>query len=610
MDQAMLPPDTLKQLLHMQQNQFKTPVDPILTNSDHALFGFKSIHDWFGPQFLSLISQFIVNAAQIAEQRGYEVTTEEIRADLFQNIFRAHQQLYRNEELSAEDADRYYQMKMRSLGMDETMLISGWRKVMLFRRLFTDGSGSVLVDPLVYRHFDQFAKESAEVVLYQLPSSLQFADFRSMIQFQLYLESIAADPSRLRTDLKMPTQIASFEQIEKRAPEIVERKIEVEYRSISKDDLSRAISVKETWEWEAADPHWDQLKKQFSELASAKSDSKQGRLEILNGLEAEVRERLDQFARTKMLEEQPEKIASALDTAPVQTETVSLRARGGSLPFPGLTASAELIALLDRAAIKGETPNEANERLNLYSADGKNLYHIEILSRDPTKKVLTYIEASLDGTLERMFDKKLEDAYPDLRKKDFHAFQSPRGGWKPFKEVKDAIAKLYFSDLLNAIEEHYKAHYTVLPGQEGKLPLSFYSNARMLGWMDAARKGLLTHPENSAWVRGPEMTSDLQSQWMLEKTEKKVERSSKVAFAKDEMFRLAPQEWSAVKVGERGAVSFFYVKEKAKNGALPLESVDVGHQILSFDAKRDMMGQLLQKIREKGAISFSSAKEE
>ncbi|MBS0603848.1 MAG: hypothetical protein JSS60_02290 [Verrucomicrobia bacterium] len=609
-DQAMLPPDTLKQILVMQQNQQGVSPDPVLANSDLTLFGFKSMEDWFGPRFISLISQFIVNAAQIAEEKGYEVKTEEVRADLFQNIYQGYQQISRNTHLSPDEADHYYQVKMRALGLDETMLVGAWRKVMLFRRLFEDGSGSVLVDPLAFQQFERFAKENVRVALYQLPSAFQLADFRSMMKFQVYLESIAADTARVKSDLRMPKQVASLEQIEKRSPELIERGLEVEWASISKEDLCRGISVKDTWDWETADAHWDLLKKNFPELAQGKSDSRQLRLALLNTLDEKLRVKVDQFARAKMVDEQPAKIRTALENVSPKTSTLGLRMKGTSFPFPGVTDSPELFALLENAALKGEAPNTASERLNYYSVDGVNFFRIQVLRRDDAKKVLTFDAASKDGTLDKILDKRLEEAYPDVRRRDVQYFQQSNGQWKPYKEVRDQIGKYLFADLLKSIEDNYRAHFGFLPGKEGEMPLGFYSNARMLTYMREAQNSLKANPADSAWINSEASAQGLASQWLLEKADQTLERCTEVSFSKDEMFTLGSQQWSSVKIGERGALAFYFVQERGTAAKPPVESVAYGHQVLSFDARRDMMLQILQKIQNKNAIDFSFASHE
>ncbi|MBI2812249.1 MAG: hypothetical protein HYX67_15665 [Candidatus Melainabacteria bacterium] len=529
LNQASLPSDTVKQILLMQQNQQGVQPDPILANTDLSLYGFKTVEDWFGPQFISLVGQFISNAAQIAEDRGYAVKTAEVRSDLFQNIYKGYQQISRNGQLKPEEAEQYFQMKMHALGMDENMLLGAWKKVMLFRRLFEDGSGSILVDPLAYKHFSQFAGENAQVSLYQLPSALQFGDFRSMLKFQLYLESVASDPSQVRADLNLPQQLASLEPSAQRAPEFV-------------------------------------------------------------------------------VTEQPEKVRQALQAATAKTSTVGLRMKGGNLPFAGSVDSGELNLLLEGAALKGQPANAASDRLSFYSPDAEHYYQVHVLERDAAKKVLTFEEASKDGTLDKLLDKRLEEAYPEVRKKDTRNFQVSNGGFKPYKEVKDQIGKLLYSDLLKAIEDNYQAEYGMLPGNAGDLPLAFYSNARLLPYMKAAQKHLKAHPEDASLIKNAEAKSSLATQWLLEKTDQVLERSSEVLFSKEEMFTLSANQWSSVKAGERGAIAFYFVREKGKNNQQLMESIEQGHQILAYDAKRDMVIQILQKIQQKKAIDLSQEK--
>ena len=604
LDQAMVSPEMLKQILLMQQNQQGVPADPVLVNADLSLFGFKSVEDWFGPRFAPLVAQFILNAAQIAEKSGYAIKTEEVRADLFQNIHRGYQQISRNATLNPEEADQYYYQKMRALGLDESTLVSTWKKVMLFRRLFDDGSGSVLIDALAYQQFDRFAKENVRLSLYQLPQALQLSDFRSLLKFQLYLESVAQDSSRLRTDLAIP-RIATIEQIERRAPEIVERQLEIEYSTVSKDELCRGISVRETWEWEASDANWEKLKANFPEIATGSAATREQRLALLDKLDEKQRVKVDQFARVKMVEGHDAKIKLALEMAPVKTAALGLRKKGGVFPFAGVKEGSDLVPLLENAALKEEAPNAANDRLNFYSADKENYYRIQVLQRSDGKKVLTFEEAVKDGTLDKMLDKRLEDSYADARRKDSQSFQQTNGQWKPFKEVKDQIGKVLYADLLKSIEEQYRNQFGVLPGKAGELPLGFYSNARMVAYMNEAQKHLQANPDDAAWVKTQDVGVDLFSQWLLVKTDKVMERCTQVSFSKDELFTLAANQWSPVKIGERGSLAFYFVKEKGVSKLPPLESMNQGHQILSFDAKRDMMLQMLQKIHQNKAIDLS-----
>ena len=610
LDQLRMPSDQVKQVLMWQQNQQGVEADPVLAHADFSLFGFKSLEEWFGGKFISLVGQFIINSAGLAESLGYEVKTEEVRSDLYQHIYQAYRQSNSQGKLSAEEADQYFQMKMRSLGLDETTLIGAWKKVMLFRRLFDDASGSVLVDRLAYQQFDQFAKENVHIRLYQLPTALQLPDFRSMLKFQVYLEAIAADATRLRSDLRLPKQFASLDQVEKKAPQLVERQFELEWSSINKEELARQISVRETGEWESEDAHWELLKKNFSEVALIKASTKDDRLVALDKLESKIRLQIDQFARSKMVEEQPAKIQLALAKVMPKTSNVGLRMKGGNFPFPGIGEGVELIALLHKAALKGEQPNNANQRLNFYSPDGEHYYQIVVLSRDDSKKILTFEEALNDGTLDQLLDQRLEDAYVDVRKKESRPFQQTNGQWKPFKEVKDQVGKALYSDLLKTIEENYREEFGVLPGKAGELPLAFYSNARLLPLMKEIKHQLQKNTEDSAWIKQDSTKTSIATQWLIEKTESIMERATSVPFSKDDLFALGPQEWSPVKIGEKGALAFYFVKEKGISSQAPIDSVEQGHQILAFDAKRDLMLQLLQKIDDKKAINLTYAKNE
>ncbi len=605
-DQSMVSSDVLKQILAMQQNQLGVAPDPMLAHYDLHLFGFKSMEDWFGPRFISMVGQFILNAAQIAEEKGYKVEIEEVRADLIQNICNGYQQISRNAQPTSEELDRYYHHKMRALGLDEPTLINTWKKVMLFRRLFEDGSASVLIDPLAYQQFDDFAKENVRVSLYQCPPSLQLADFRSLMKFQTYIEGVSPDSLRLRTDLRIPRQMASLEQIEKKAPELVEREVELEWSSVNKEDLCKAISVKETWEWEFADLNWEVLKKNFSEISSLKAEDKQTRLAALDRLDPTVRSKVDQFARLKMVEEQPMKIRLALESGDVNYATIGLKGKGTTFSIPGLKDSSELTLLLENASLKGEAPNAANDRLNFYSPNSEYFYRFQVVRRDQEKHILTFAKASSDGTLDRLLDKKLEDFYPDARRKDAKSFQKSDGQIKPFKEVKDQIGKVFFADLLKSIEDNYRAYFGFLPGTEGDLPLNFYSNARMLVFMKEASGALKSNPVDPMWVRSDKEESSLSSQWLLDTKQQLVERCTQLTFSKDEMFRLEPGAWSSVNIGERGQMAFYCVQEKGVSKTVPAKAVEQGHQILSFDAKRDMMLKVLQRIQQKNAIAFSS----
>ena len=124
--------------------------------------------------------------------------------------------------------------------------------------------------------------------------------------------------------------------------------------------------------------------------------------------------------------------------------------------------------------------------------------------------------------------------------------------------------------------------------------------------MKEARGALKANPADPAWLKSDTEQGSLAAQWLLENKEKTLERCTQLPFSKDEMFTLKIGEWSSVKLGERGTLAFYAVQEKGTSTSAPVSNVEQGHQILSFDAKRDMMLQILAKIQQKKAIDVSS----
>ena len=72
--------------MRYQEKQYNwlTP-NPNLNQTDLSLFGYHTAEDWFGTHFTRLLSEFIINAAILAETQGYEVSKAEALADLVRN---------------------------------------------------------------------------------------------------------------------------------------------------------------------------------------------------------------------------------------------------------------------------------------------------------------------------------------------------------------------------------------------------------------------------------------------------------------------------------------------------------------------------------------------
>ncbi len=603
LDQSMVPADVLAQVLTHQQNQLGAKLDPILAQGDLSLFGFHSLEDWFGPRFVELAGQFILNTALIAKENGYTVSQTEVRADLFQNIQDGYTQVAREAVLNPQEIESYYRKEIQDLRLDEQTVLNNWRQVMLFRRVFNDVGNSVFIDSLALDQFHSFTKEGMNIELYELPAHLQLKDLRSLFKLQMYLDAV----SQVHNSLKIPFQVGSLEQIEKRAPSLVSRQFELEYVQVSREALFGEISLKQTWEWEADVKNWALLQKQFPDLLKGQVN--------LDKLVPKQRLTIDQFARSKILDAHPEKIGAALQKERVQTATAGLRTRGGTFPFGEIEDSAELMYLLEKAPIKGESATleqqSIQDQLNLYTSNGKTFYRIAVLKRDPHKIVLTAQEALKDGTLDQMLDLRLEAAYPEIRKKHTAAFQAVDGSFKPFVLVKDEVARYVYAPLLKAIEESYRTQIGELASKTEALTNAFYTQHRFLLFMQEGKQDIENNRENSKWLRQegtPE--NPLVGQWKLSKKTCSVKRNADLPFAKEKMFTLGSNEWSDVEVGFGGSLSFYRVLNKVATERGSLADVTRSHNALALDARRSLMVDLLKKIRDKGAIELKYCSEE
>ncbi len=159
--QQKYPSSMLKQILRYQEQQFDwlTP-DYSLAHKDLAVFGYHSLNDWFGPEFTAMVSQFIINAAILAEAKGYYVSKAEAIAELAKNTQVSYKENLKNPDLGVASPQEYFSEQLRWLNMDQARAIKIWQQVLLFRRYFQDAGSSAIVDTLAFTNFNQFANET------------------------------------------------------------------------------------------------------------------------------------------------------------------------------------------------------------------------------------------------------------------------------------------------------------------------------------------------------------------------------------------------------------------------------------------------------------------
>jgi GcvH upstream region-like protein len=450
--EKQLPASTLRYVLRYQEKQYSwLKPDDRLNQMDLSLFGYHTLEDWFGPHFTRLVSEFIINAAILAENQGYEVSKAEALTDLVRNTRLSYQQNQNNPHLGVTSPEEYLSEQLRRLNMDQARAIKIWRQVLLFRRYFHDAGANALVDALPTQVLHHFAHENASVDLYRLPPSLRLANYDDLQKLETYLYAVTkqdkSDP------LALPQQFLALAEIEKKYPELVQKRYELEVAKVSQKALQARIGLRDLWNWEVDDSNWPMLTKQFPTLGIKPGQTREERMEALDALESTARALVDAFAKQAIVKAHPDWIKQALQDAKPEKMVVGLRTQGGKMPFSGLDDKdkrQEFIRLLDVAPI-GENV-VPNSPLDDFSADQQMYYRIAVLDRAKSQEILTFAEARSDGTLDEVRDHILEKYYVTIRGKDASLYQNDKKEWKPFKEVRDAVADQFFAKVMVALE--------------------------------------------------------------------------------------------------------------------------------------------------------------
>lgn len=571
LDQAAFPPDILKRVLAYQQQQYGwMEPDPLMTEERLALLGFRSLEEWFGEEFMKRACCFLINAALMAEKRGYEISTEEARANLLQNALHTLQSQVQKQTVSYQDAHDFLREKLRFSGVEETTAIKIWKRVMLFRRLFEDVSQAVFLDRLTYEQFASYAGENASVELYKLPDELHLENFRAFLKLRFYLDAVAP---KSHPFCPLPTHFSSPEEVEKKFPELVQNHFHLEVAKVTKEEIAQKITLRETWDFEVSDGGWECLKKEFPLLNKVGEHDRESRFQILERVERDIRLKIDRFARDQIVKAHPEWIEEALRKKPFEKVEAKIRSRGATYPFLDIEDPSHLLSHLHGGSI--------GEQLPVFSSKEESFYRITVLEKPKKKELMTYKEALQNDLLGELLDNQLEGAYSSIRKKDPKLFQLEDGSWKPFEKVKNEIGAKVFSDSFKEVEAA-----SANPAD--------YSAKYLLAYMEGAKKNIREKGEESPFLKPAE--NRLCDQWLLSKKRVTIKRSDATFLPKEELFTVAEGSWSSVCTPVNGDISFFKLLSRKANEDRFNQQIDQGQQILGMDAKRFFMHQILESM--------------
>lgn len=624
--EKQFPQSILHQVLRYQEKQYTwLAPDRNLDRTDLSLFGYHTLEDWFGPRFVRLMSEFIINAAKIAEQKGYQVTKSDALASLIRNAEMSFKQNASSPNLGVGSANEYLNEQLRRLSMDQNGASAVWRQVMLFRLLFQDMGNSVFVDPFTFSKIDAYALESVEGELYRLPKELRLADFKSLQKFETYLDAVTKRSDSDKSKLILPTEFLSVAKVAQKTPELVQKRYTLEVGQVNKKKLEGNVVVKDSWNWEVSDLGWKQLQKQFPELGIKSGANREERFASLDSLDNKTRSRVDAYARAVIVDEHPEWLDKALSEAQFTQITFGVHENGKNPFFSGLKNGKELIQLLDTApltmhALGDIKPQnkEAADKLARFTADKVTYYSIKVIDRASQPEILTFAEADREGILNDLLDKNLETAYPKIRENNPTVFQKSDQSWKPFADVKDFIAEKYFSKILEAIKSNYAAAIDSEAPPEKMIP-DYAATLRLYPYINEVKSKILKDPDQiTAFTRKNEeskkevQAASLEDQWKLERSAYQTTRSSTDStIDKIPLFDITTGSWTKINTPANGDLNFFYLAKKSNNltEKTIADSVAQARTLLSDDAQQRLMKQVLNEIQEKGAISLDYLKQ-
>ncbi len=609
LEERTFPAGMARNIIRYQERQYNwiTP-DRNLDYADLALFGYHSIDDWFGPNFTRLISQFIINAAILAEEQGYQVSRAEAMADLVHNVQAAYQAHEDQSNIGVATPEQYFSEQLRRLNMDQTRAVKIWRQVLLFRRYFQDAGHTAMVDTLAYSGFNKFANEKLAIEIYEVPQDVRLGDFDNLQKFEIYL---AAVTKPAKDKLSLPTEFLAEAEVSKNYPELVQKHYALEVAQANQKNIQARISIKEMWSWEADDKNWDAIKKKFPELALKEAKTPTERADALDNLDKISRSKVDGFAKDTILKEHPEWITQALDEASKQKMNVGLRSEGGAPFFTGLDSKEkrnELMKQLDKAAI--DAAPDAKSPLNAYTADDKSYYRIVVLERAAKPEVLTFAEANTDGTLNNVHNRILEKHYEAIRGQNLLVYQQENKEWRPFVTVKDKVANDYFKDVIAALKKE---------GKDEKMTNDKAASIRFQKHIAAIKAQVQKDPsQGDKFVRTTTPAGDqklaarspLKDQWLLQKEEKEISRQDEDNLINpSEAFAMKEQSWSELVTPPNGQLAFYQVKGKTLDDEIvakeTAEHAREAQEFLSAEAQRTLMRSVLAKIKDKNAISLA-----
>jgi GcvH upstream region-like protein len=586
MENEKMPSHFLRRFLSYQEGQYEwLAKDPYIANGDLSLFGFHTAEDWFGKEFIDLLSQVVLNASAFAKQKGYKVSFEEARADLFKNGYDALVSIS-EQEVTNEMVLKSFTQVLSSLRLTENEAIKIWQDVLTFRKMMKDYGESLFVDKLSLDQFSAYVSEAKEVQKYHLPKELDLQSFNDLMLFQTYLEIVAKHKKEINS-LTIPSAFKSKQEILELAPTLVKRNYEIEYASVSLEDLEALISLKQMWQWQSTQENFEKIQSQFKQL---KENKKLLSFEDLDALDEKSRADIDKFCIKQIAKENLSKIDELLEGASLEKLSLSLSKNGEGLKLEGIFSPSKFKERLDSIA----SFENKESAFFTYSEDQGHFYKVRLIAREEEERLLSFKQALEENILRDLLDEKLRKNHEAAQNANVTSFQNGDGTFKKFDQVRNEIGAYVFKELIGQMDQKFAK--VRAKSQSKEEMFDFYANNRLYDYFKDAKEDIQKNLENSTFL-------NVNLPFHLEQSKEVVKRKDPTFEGKEEIFSLSDGSFSQVCMLSKGKPAFFKViGSKNEPDLETLEKLNQEKQALASEAKRKLFSEILALIESSDSI--------
>ncbi|NGX34755.1 MAG: hypothetical protein K1060chlam1_01109 [Candidatus Anoxychlamydiales bacterium] len=561
-EQLKIPSESVRRLLYFQEKQKNAEPDQRLYQDSIAFLGFENALDWFGIDFIDLVSEFIIHTSYVAKEKGYVVTHDETINDLMANL---------NSALDDKDKaqiDTYYKNVLHYLSMDEKLAAKTWAKVLLYKRYFSDVSNNTLIDSLAYQEFDKYTKSKADVKLYSLPKSLHIKNFEDLIRFEMYLLAT----SNKSNPLDVPKKNKDLLEIEKKYPEIIEQKYIVNVKHAPIEKVALKIKVKDMYFWQLEDKNWNKIRAAFAFIEAAKN--REEKLKVLDNIQFFQKSQIDAFSRNEMVKQSPNLIAETLSELDAKNYDFYISLKNPKFPIDIKNAD-ELKTLLDK-----------QDKIENYTQDNKNYFSFEVIKRSEIKEIQSFEKAKKSKVIDQILNNFLKEKYLTLREELFEKFTTEEGSFKKFNQVRLEVAKIVFSDVINKLKTLNLSKDKSLDG------LAKY---RLYSYVEDFQKDI---------QKDEKFLDNLKnSQCNLISENLKVSRSKNPNWVESRVFSMDEKKYSSINLLDTGNIEFFYL-DSIKHEDDSIDKIDIARKAMSSETALLLTKRLLKMFEEKKCIVF------